>query len=176
MRDLLVCTVAMISLASCGGAKARGGGGDSSFDCKARSVKYVATNHMGGSEIGVDMDCSSGPRIARWRVDKAGGRQDDTRGMSPDEFDRIWREIEGTGWQNLKDCANGTMGKNDPVYKFEIKDDQAEASFSCQSQAMPYPYNAIVDPLDLAAQEGRKQLGDDEPEEMKKMDAKDRHR
>ena len=32
---------------------------------------------------------------------------------------------------------------------------------------MPYPYNTIVDPLDLAAQQGRGQLGDPEPAELK---------
>jgi hypothetical protein len=28
---------------------------------------------------------------------------------------------------------------------------------------MPFPYNDIVDPLDLAAQQGRRQLGDEDP-------------
>lgn len=83
--------------------------------------------------------------------------------MTAGEFDKIWREIDGTGWPNLRDCTNGKGGKGDPIYKFDIKDDQNQASFQCQSQSMPYPYHDLVDPLDLAAQDGRGQLGDDEP-------------
>jgi hypothetical protein len=33
-----------------------------------------------------------------------------------------------------------------------------------------------VDPLDLAAQQGRRQLGDDEPAEMKARDKKEKQR
>jgi hypothetical protein len=162
---------------ACGGKQRGGGDYDASFDCKDRSVKYNAKNHLGGNEIGVEMDCaSSGPRIARWRVDKSGTRQDDAHGISPGEFEKIWKEVDGSGWQYLKDCSNGTMGKNDPVYTFDIKDDQAQNTFSCQSQSMPFPYSAIVDPLDLAAQQGQRQLGDDEPAEMKALDKKDKQR
>lgn len=143
------------------------------FDCRGRSARYVAAHHIAGNEIGVEIDCAAGPRIRRWRVDKAGTRQEDARSMTPGEFDRVWKEIDGTGWTYLHDCTNGTGGKQDPVYAFDIKDDQNQASFQCQSQSMPYPYNAIVDPLDSAAQAGRRQLGDDEPAELKALDGKE---
>jgi len=121
---------------------------------------------MAGDELGVQIDCAqAGPRIQRWRTDKQGTRQDDAHSLTPGQFDEIWKEIDGTGWPNMHDCTNGTAGKNDPIYLFDVKDDQNRASFQCQSQTMPYPYNDIVDPLDLAAQNGRKQLGDDEPAE-----------
>jgi hypothetical protein len=141
------------------------------FDCRGRRASYVAEHHMAGNEIGVQIDCAdAGPRIKRWRTDKAGTRQEDARSLTPGEFDKVWREIDGTGWPNLHDCGNGTGGRLEPIYVFDIKDDQNQASFQCQSQSMPYPYNDIVDPLDLAAQEGRRQLGDDEPKEMKALD------
>lgn len=133
------------------------------FDCKDRLISYVVSGHMGASELGVQMDCAEGPRIKRWKVDKAGQRQEDTRPMTPGEFDKVWTQIAGTGWENLKDCGNGTGGKHDPVYVFDIKDDQNKASFQCQSVTAPYPYNGLVDPLDTAAQQGRAQLGDDDP-------------
>ena len=143
------------------------------FECKDRIVSYIVAHHMGGDEIGVQMDCTeAGPRIKRWRMDKAGKRYEDAKPLTPGEFDGVWREIDGTGWPNLQDCANGMNGKQDPVYVFDIKDDQNKASFQCQSQAMPYPYNTIVDPLDVAAQKDRGQLGDDEPEELKALDKK----
>jgi hypothetical protein len=141
------------------------------FDCKDRIVSYMATHHMGGDELGVQMDCKeAGPRIKRWRSDKTGARQEDARSLTPAEFDKVWREIDGTGWPNLHDCTNGTAGKRDPIYVFDIKDDQNKASFQCQSQTMPYPYNDIVDPLDMAAQAGKGQLNDDEPADLKKQD------
>ncbi|HEU0034169.1 MAG TPA: hypothetical protein VFQ53_26255 [Kofleriaceae bacterium] len=143
------------------------------FECKDRIASYVATHHMAGDELGVQMDCAeAGPRIKRWRTDKTGKRDEDSHPITPGEFDRVWREIDGTGWPNLHDCANGTNGKRDPVYVFDIRDDQNKATFQCQSQSMPYPYNVIVDPLDVAAQRGRKQLGDDEPAELKELDKK----
>lgn len=143
------------------------------FLCKDRIASYVASHHMGGDEVGVQMDCAAaGPRIKRWRMDKQGKRDEDTHPLSPGEFDAVWREIDGTGWPNLRDCANGTNGKLDPVYVFDIKDDQNQVTFSCQSQSMPYPYNTIVDPMDVAAQKNRKQLGDDEPEDLKALDKK----
>lgn len=145
----------------------------SGFQCKARAASYIAAHHMGGSEIGVQMDCAeAGPRIKRWRSDKAGTRQEDARSMTPAEFDKVWNEIDGTGWANLKDCTNGTGGKEAPVYQFDIKDDQNTGSFSCQSVQQPYPYNDIVTPLDQAAAAGKGQLGDDEPAELKALDKK----
>ena len=88
----------------------------------------------------------------------------------------MWREIDGTGWPNLKDCGNGTGGKQDPIYTFDIKDDQNKSSFQCQSREMPYPYNTIVDPLDMQSQKGGKQLGDDEPADLKALDKKKKSR
>lgn len=147
------------------------------FDCRGRSAGYAVTHHMAGDEIGVQIDCAeAGPRIRRWRADKAGTRQEDARSMTPGEFDKVWKEIDGTGWTYLRDCTNGTGGQQDPVYAFDIKDDQNQASFRCQSQSMPYPYNDLVDPLDFAAQAGRRQLGDDEPAEMKALDKKEKQR
>lgn len=147
-----------------------------SFHCRNRIASYVANHHMSGDELGVQIDCAQlGPRIVRWKSDKMGNRQEDAHGLTPGEFDAIWKEIDGTGWPNLRDCSNGGT-KRDPTYQFDIKDDQNKASFACQASSMPYPYNDIVDPLDLAAQTGRKQLGDDEPAEMKARDQQDKQK
>jgi hypothetical protein len=164
----------LLLVAGCGGAQKEQAMREAQdFACKDRIVSYVVSHHMGGDELGVQMDCAeAGPRIKRWRVDKNGTRQDDAHALTPGEFDKVWREVDGTGWPNLKDCANGTAGKQDPVYVFDIKDDQNQATFQCQSMSMPYPYNGIVDPMDVAAQSGRGQLGDPEPAEAKALDKK----
>jgi hypothetical protein len=166
-----------VACAACGGSRAQVEAEKESFLCKDRVASYMATKHMAGDEVGVLMDCKeAGPRIKRWRTDKMGARQEDSHPITPGEFDKTWREIDGTGWPNLHDCANGSLGKSDPVYVFDIKDDQNTASFQCQTRDMPYPYNDITTPLDMLAQQGHKQLGDDEPAEAKALDKKDKQR
>ena len=64
------------------------------------------------------------------RPTSKGKRDEDARALTPGDFDKAWSEIDGTGWENLKDCTNGTLEKRDPVYVFDIKDDQNKASFS----------------------------------------------
>jgi hypothetical protein len=160
--------------AGCGGGareQARREGQD--FECHDRAVSYTASRHIAGEEIGVQMDCAtSGPRIVRWKMNRTGERIEDARSLAPIEFDRVWREIAGTGWENLKDCTTGTLGKQDPVYVFDVKDDQSQATFQCQTTTLPYPYNGLADPLDMAAQRGRGQLGDDEPAALKELEQK----
>ena len=129
------------------------------FECKNRIASYSASHHMGGDELGVELDCAAaGPRIKRWRTDRNGKREEAIKSLPPGEFERAWHEIDGTGWPNLKDCASSSG--SDPIYVFDIKDDQNQATFQCRSRAMPYPYNTIVDPLDFAAQAAP--LGDDD--------------
>lgn len=162
----------LVALAACGGAERdRTRREGLAFECRDRSAMYTAQRHIGG-ELGVKIDCAAaGPRIVRWKIEQQGGtRVEDARSLSPGEFDRLWREVSGTGWENLKDCTTGTLGKDDPVYVFDIKDDQAATRFQCQSTELPFPYNGLVDPLDLAAQKGRQQLGDDEPTDLKALE------
>ncbi len=174
MRSALV----LLACIGCGaGARERARREAVDFQCRDRIASYAAVHHMGGDEVGVQMDCAeAGPRIKRWRMTKQGQRVDDVHPLSPTEFDNVWREIDGTGWPNLHDCGNGTGGKQDPIYTFDIKDDQNKNSFQCQSRTMPYPYNTIVDPMDVAAQRDRKQLGDDEPADLKALDKKQKQK
>jgi hypothetical protein len=166
-----------VLVAACSGAQKRANQDQQSFNCRDRIASYVATGHISGDELGVQMDCAeAGPRIKRWRTDKAGKREEDAHALSPADFDRTWKEIDGTGWENLRDCGNGSLEKRDPVYQFDIKDDQNQASFSCQTREVPYPYTDITDVLDLMAQKGRGQLGDDEPADMKAMDHKEKQK
>lgn len=165
------------AVAACGGRQHQADQEARDFDCRDRSASYIATGHIAADELGVQLDCATaGPRILRWKVDKTGHRIDDERALSPADFDRTWREIDGTGWPGMIDCTNGSMEKNDPVYVFDIKDDTNQASFSCQTREVPYPYNDITDALDLMAAQGRGQLGDDEPDDAKALDHKDKQR
>ncbi len=171
MRDVAVLVIGLgIGLAACGGRQQQATAEIQDFDCKERIVSYQATKHMGGDEIGVQMDCAeAGPRVKRWRVDKVGNRQEAARSMTPGEFDDAWIQVQGSGWENLHDCANGG-GDHEPLYVFDVKDNQNEATFQCQAQQVPFPYSAMVDTLDGAAAKGQNQLGDDEPAELKELE------
>ena len=167
----------LIAIAACGSAQRRADDEQQSFNCKERVASYIATKHIGGDEVGVQMDCeTNGPRIKRWRTSKDGQRLEDEHALKPSDFDRAWKEIDGTGWAYLKDCSNGSLDKRDPVYVFDVKDDTQKATFQCQTREVPYPYNDITDVLDLLASQGRKQLGDDEPIDAKALDHKDKQR
>ncbi|HTL37480.1 MAG TPA: hypothetical protein VL326_30310 [Kofleriaceae bacterium] len=167
----------LAALAACSGAQGRANREMQPFNCRDRIASYVATGHISGDELGVQMDCAeAGPRVKRWRTDRQGKREEDQHPITPAEFDRAWKEIDGTGWENLRDCGNGSLEKRDPVYQFDIKDDQNQASFSCQTREVPYPYNDITDALDLTAQRNSKQLGDDEPSDAKALDQKDKQK
>jgi hypothetical protein len=178
MRSSGVAAVLVVLLAAaCGGRQAQATREMQDFKCKDRGVQYTITGHMSGAELGVQMDCAfEGPRIKRWRVDKQGTRTEDARSMTPGEFDDVWSQIGGIGWENLKNCTNGTEGKNDPLYKWVIKDDQNSNAFECQSVTAPFPYNSLVDPLDIAAARSGRQLGDDEPADLKKYEKKDKQK
>jgi hypothetical protein len=163
MRSLLLVLVA------CGPSVREQAMRDSQdFQCRDRIASYAATRHMGGDEVGVQLDCAeAGPRIKRWRMDKKGQKIEDSRKLTPGEFDQVWREIDGSGWPNLGDCR-GSLGKQDPIYTFDVKDNMNKATFMCQSVGkMPYPHHTLVDALDVAAQKDKKELGDDEPKELK---------
>ena len=161
MRRVVLCVL----LAACGGQQKQVAREQEQFVCHDRVASYMVAKDLSGEERGVQIDCAdAGPRIKRWVTDKHGTHQEDSRAMTPGEFDKVWTEIDGTGWQNMRDCDNGTLGKTDPVYQFDIKDDENKASFECQTREVPYPYFDITNALDLAANQGRKQLGGDQPD------------
>lgn len=168
MRSLLVACLAC----GCGGAQHQEAHDDQAFACRGRTARYVAAHHMAGAELGVELTCQGGPQIRRWRRDREGNGQRDAHRLTAARFDAIWRDIDATGWTNLRDCRNGTNGKQDPLYQFTIQDDQNRGAFQCRSRSMPFPYSAIVDPMDLAAQDGRGQLGDDDPAAVPARDAR----
>jgi hypothetical protein len=169
--------IIMAVLAACGARQQQANREAIDFDCRERAASYIATGHLAADELGVMIDCQeAGPRIRRWKTDKMGHRIADERPLSPADFNKVWKEIDATGWTYLKDCSSGSLEKGDPVYVFDIKDDEHEATFQCQTRDVPYPYNDITDVLDLMAAQGRGQLGDDEPAEMKALDKKDKQR
>jgi hypothetical protein len=151
MRSVAALVVVVAAWAACAHKPAVNTDEGQAFDCRARSVGYIATHTLGAAEIGVEMSCAGGPQLKHWRVDdKTSQRDEKSRPMTPAEFDHVWSQIAGTGWEYLKDCRNGDGGKS--IYQFMVKDDQNTSSFSCETLRLPYPYNDLADPLDAAVQ------------------------
>jgi hypothetical protein len=161
--------VLMAVLVACGGTNKQVRREQQAFDCKDRYATYIVVGDISGDERGVQLDCAdAGPRIKRWTTDKQGAHQEDARNVTPGQFETAWTQIQGTGWENLKDCTNGSGGKRDPVYQFDIKDDENKSSFSCQTRDVPYPYFDITNSLDQLANSGVHQLGGDDSDDTPK--------
>jgi hypothetical protein len=143
--------IAFVILVGCGGSQHGGGESLASFQCKERSAEYIVVGGMAGDELGVALDCKdAGPRVRRWRVAHDGTRDDAAKSLSPGEFDDVWARIQDSGWANLKDCGPAKSG--DPVYTFDVKNDQNAASFSCAGRGeLPFAYQTIVNELDQSA-------------------------
>jgi hypothetical protein len=152
MRVGLAVVLGLVA-SGCGGKQHGGGDGDDGrlFNCKERSAEYIVVGSMAGEELGVALDCASaGPRVRRWRVEKDGTRDDAAKSLTPGEFDDVWARINDTGWHNLGDC--GATKAGDPVYTFDVKDNQGKSSFACSGRGtLPFPYSTLVDELDQAA-------------------------
>ena len=142
----------VVCVAACGGSQHGGREDLSLFNCKERSAEYIVVGGMAGDELGVALDCKdAGPRVRRWRVAHDGTRDDASKSLTPAEFDDVWARLQDSGWVNLKDCG-GAAKSGDPVYTFDVKNDQNASSFSCSGRGeLPFPYNTIVNELDQSA-------------------------
>jgi len=152
MRRLLLLAVMISASGACGPKTPAEPASWANFQCNDRKAAYFVVGSMTGNEAGVELSCAkAGPTISRYTVDKSGTKAEDSRAISPGEFDASWTRIDGAGWRNLGDCA-GDKGKNVPVYQFDISDDEGKASFECDALHPDFPYGSIVQELDdLAA-------------------------
>jgi hypothetical protein len=156
-------TTAVMIACACGGSqRPTDDSDDATFACDDRMAGYIARGTIAAAEIGVAMDCDErGPRLIRWRVEADGTHAEDSHGITPDQFDTLWRKIDQTGWRDLHDCA--ASGDDAPIYSFSFRDHGASNTFACQHTDPPFPFRTIRDELDIAAARGRRQLGPDEP-------------
>lgn len=151
-RPFLLCA---LLLTACGGAQKHGEALESvdDFECHDRSVGYVMTGGFVAPEIGVTISCSGDTvKIETWRVtDKQGTRKNQAKEMSQVEFEDLWKKIDSTGWRNLEDCDNPDAADDDPIYTIDVSTDAANVSLSCQGKTLPFPYDRLVNELDLKA-------------------------
>ena len=148
--------IGLVALVACGGGagQTRGGDDDSSFACYERRVGYSVTGSFAGDTAGVSAECteSGSAKIVKWKMDDDGKQHDKIQVIEGWEFDELWTKIDSTGWRNLdEECDNPESADGDPVYRIEVGDAMAFRALMCEGVELPFPYDALVNELDLKA-------------------------
>lgn len=127
-------------------------GSNQPFECNSRRAEYLVVGGFVAPEAGVSMVCDgSGPRIITWRVEAGDNRVENTHPLSVEQFESTWEQIDSTGWRFLeKDCGNPKR-KGEPIYSIDIGDHATTVGLSCVGKELPFPYDRLVNELDLRA-------------------------
>ena len=138
----------------CAGAPATTGGSRATddFECRDRRAEYIVVGGFAAPEAGVRAECEGGiPRLSRWRL-VDGERITDSTELSAEQFEALWIKIDATGWRHLADdCENPAASPGDPAYTMDVADHALARSFGCSGRTLPFPYDRIVNELDLRA-------------------------
>ncbi len=169
MRDPRLIALLVLA-AGCGPSspRRRAPGENVDFECRGRRAEYMVVGGFVAPEAGVSMVCDNDrPMLTVWRVDQGESRSEKDHPMSPGQFDDTWEKIDSTGWRYLdKECPGSTARKKprkgqaaDPLYTIDVGDHGTSSSFTCGARELPFPYNQLVNELDLQAA-GFEQSGD----------------
>lgn len=122
------------------------------FECNDRRVEYMVAGGFGADEAGIALFCDGeDPRIQKWRLED-GKRRESTHELSAQQFDEVWEKVDSTGWRHVdEDCNNPQSAPDDPVYVIDVADHSQSNSLNCQGKTLPFPYDRIVNELDLRA-------------------------
>lgn len=152
---VIALTLAVIVAApACGGGQhaSAGSGEVAGFDCRGRKIEYMVSGGLAGVEAGVSVVChQSTPTLRKWRGAGEGNQAESkTFELSQADFELLWKKIESTGWRYLDNC-DSQGAPEDPVYTVDVGDSKSSVSLSCQGQELPFPFNRLVNELDLQA-------------------------
>lgn len=156
--------------AACGSTppRRRAPGENVDFECRSRRAEYMVVGGFVAPEAGVSMVCDNDrPMLTAWRVDQGETRSEKDHAISPGQFEDTWEKIDSTGWRYLdKECPGSTAQKKpkkgraaDPLYTIDVGDHALTVNFTCGARELPFPYNQLVNELDLLAA-GFEQSGD----------------
>jgi hypothetical protein len=169
-RLMTAAAAAALMAVACGPStpRRRAAGSSADFECRGRRAEYMVVGGFVAPEAGISMICDhERPMLTVWRVDQGESRSERDHPLSPGQFDDTWEKIDSTGWRYLdKDCPGSTAQKKvkkgrapDPLYTIDVGDHSVNASFTCGAKELPFPYNQLVNELDLLAA-GFAQAGD----------------
>jgi hypothetical protein len=129
------------------------------FECNRRRAEYMVVGGFVAPESGVTMDCAHGqPRIVRWRSDGGAEQIRSAHPLTAEQFEATWEKIDATGWRFLaRTCAGSRpagkkpRGPRQPIYTIDVGDSSSSVSLSCTGVELPFPYDRLVNELDLRA-------------------------
>lgn len=154
-RTLWLSLSAVLLLSGCPkGSAATGPARDlSQFECNDRQVGYTVVGGFAADEAGITMQCNGDdPQILKWQSDAGGTRKQKKFPLSAEQFDDVWSKIDATGWRNLaQDCKNPNAEGGDPSYMLDVGDYAMSVTLNCDGKSLPFPYDRIVNELDLRA-------------------------
>ncbi|MBT8491615.1 MAG: hypothetical protein KJO07_01035 [Deltaproteobacteria bacterium] len=139
------------------------GGADSveiepGWECNNRRMAYELTGGFGAHITGVAATCDeAGPRVSLIRQETADSeRVVKHQSVGSRTYDELWEAIDSTGWRQLTDCDYLGLD-SDPRYVIIIGDHASSTQVKCAAEGsatnkkLPFPYDNIVNELDLAA-------------------------
>lgn len=145
----------LFAAASCGGSQggvSAGRGDLSQFSCDERQAEYMVAGGFVAAEAGVTVECGGNdPRLTRWRMDESGVRDSSSHALTAAQFDDFWTRIDSTGWRYLEAECGNAAADGDPLYTIVVADHATNRTFSCAGRTLPFPYDRLVNELDLRA-------------------------
>ncbi len=147
--------VLIVSLAACGApsSKTASTGSLEDFECNDRTMAYTVIGGFAADEAGISIQCAEtgAPSLTKWYLD-GGDKQEKTFPLSGEQFDDVWAKVDSSGWRFLdKECNNPDATPSDPVYSMTVGDHAQSVDLSCTGKTLPFPFDRIVNELDLRA-------------------------
>jgi hypothetical protein len=148
-----VALAALGLVAGCGGSKPHSRGRDlRGFDCNARRIEYMVEGGFVAAKAGIRLECDGeGPQLTRWRLESSGERDSKTFTLDAEQFEATWQKIEASGWRFLAETCDSSRADGDPIYTIDVGDSAKSVSLTCQARELPFPYDRLVNELDLRA-------------------------
>lgn len=146
--------VLILLAAGCGGRAAGAPASDpgaADFECNGRRAEYMVVGGLVAPEAGVTMDCGPSPRLVKWRSEAGQEQIRSTHALTAEQFDSTWEKIDATGWRFLARTCPGVAAKARPIYTIDVGDSATSVSLSCAGVELPFPYDRLVNELDLRA-------------------------
>lgn len=124
----------------------------SQFECNERRVEYMVAGGFVADEAGVIVGCEGeDPKLLKWYLED-GERITSTHPLTAEQFDTLWKRVDSTGWRHLgEECKNPGAAADDPAFVIDVADHAVSKSLICSGKTLPFPYDRIVNELDLRA-------------------------
>ncbi len=154
-------TLLALLLAACpggGAAKRSTTVTDDDFKCNGRRAEYAVAGGLMSRQqsglvepnVGVVVTCVGSLHLEKWRL-LDNGRKSASHSLTEGEFEEFWGQIEDVGWRNLTDCNNPNAAPDDPVFEFNIADDDSSVQLTCAGKELPFPFDRLRNLFDTTA-------------------------